>query len=255
MVITWNARSIRWFQAASQYTGFHENLLRCLLPALPVGGTLCDLGCGAAMMDFLLADHLGAVTCVDWDRQVLRSVEERIVRDGRTNMDTRCENVHHLAGRWDTVLLLFYGRVGEHIEDNLRLCRKNVIAVVRGGSLANLGWGEYRSPQSRTIDHTATVLADKGIPFQVVQCTMEYGQPLESWEDATAYIHTYRKCPPGACVQEYLKRSLVSTSDRKYPLYLPYQKRYGILNKSKQEAAGRLRATRRSVYMASSGIR
>ena len=55
MKIVWNEQSVQWFRRASDYTGYSRNLAKLLLEDLPQGGTLCDMGCGSALVDFELA--------------------------------------------------------------------------------------------------------------------------------------------------------------------------------------------------------
>ncbi len=233
MLIQWTPQSARWFQTASAYTGFHNNLSRILLPYIPEQTTLCDLGCGTAMIDFALADRLSTVTCVDKSAAALRVVEDQIAASGKTNIETLCADVYALERVWDTALLVFFGQIGDNITHYLSLCRHNVVAVVRGGSRDNLMSGAV--PQCRTVARTAAALDAQGVRWRLTESILEYGQPLESLEDAAAYVAAYRKNPPGQSVEEYLSLHLSATEDPRFPYYLPYQKHIGIFVISRGE--------------------
>ena len=50
MRIVWNGRSWRWFESASAYTQYSHQMAELLLERIPQRGTLCDIGCGAALI-------------------------------------------------------------------------------------------------------------------------------------------------------------------------------------------------------------
>ena len=47
MHIKWNDQSRKWFENASEYTGYNKLLAEKLKKYIPCGGSLCDIGCGA----------------------------------------------------------------------------------------------------------------------------------------------------------------------------------------------------------------
>ncbi len=233
MLIRWSPQSTRWFQTASVYTGFHTELSRLILPHTRPEDELCDLGCGAAMIDFTLAPHLHSVTCVDRDPVALQSVKEQLAASAIENIEVLEADAFALDCTWDVVLLVFFGEVGDNIVRYLKMCRRKVIAVVRGGSHLELDTGEPH--RRRDLDDTIRALEAKGIKWKLTEQAIEYGQPLESWEDAVEYVKAYRKNPVSQSVEDYLKENLVSTGECRYPYYLPYQKRIGVFIINKEE--------------------
>ena len=228
MLIRWSEQSANWFRTASEYTGFHEKLVQLILPDIQQGDELCDLGCGAAMVDFALSGHVAAISCVDKDPDAIAFVEREMTRRGVNNMETLCCDAFSLDRQWDTVLLVFFGRIAENIDHYLRLCRKNVIAVVRGGENQGFDGKRYISPHRYSAAQTAQVLDGRRVNYHLKNAVLEYGQPLESVEDALSYITAYEKFPPEQDPAEYLAGNLVCTGDERFPVYLPYKKHIGI---------------------------
>lgn len=228
MLIQWSEQSAKWFRTASEYTGFHDNLVQLILQGVQAEDELCDLGCGAAMVDFALAGYVKSISCVDKSQAAIAAVEEQIKRRSVENIETLCCDVFSLDRQWDTVLLVFFGRIAENIEHYLKLCRKNVIAVVRGGENEGFDGKRYISPHRYSASRTAEILDARGVAYRLQNASLEYGQPLESMEDALAYITAYEKYPPQQEPEEYLSANLTCTGDDKFPFYLPYEKHMGI---------------------------
>lgn len=235
MLIQWSEQSAKWFKDASEYTGFHHRLVEHILPGVDAADSVCDLGCGAAMVDFALAGHVRELCCVDKSPVAIAHVDEQIARQGLMNMSTRCCDVFALDGQWDVVLLVFFGRVAENIEHYLRLCRKSVIAVVRGGENQGFDGKRYISPHRYSARDTAELFDARGVNYSLSQAVLEYGQPLENMEQALRYVREYKKYPPGQDAGEYLAANLCHTGDVKFPLYLPYEKHLGIFRVNRQD--------------------
>lgn len=235
MLIQWSEQSAKWFRTASEYTGFHEKLVQLILPDIQPEDELCDLGCGAAMVDFALSDHVRAISCVDKNPDAIAAVEREIARRGVGNIETLCCDAYGLDRQWDTVLLVFFGRIAENVEHYLKLCRKNVIAVVRGGENQGFDGKRYISPHRYSAAQTAQVLDARGVNYRLRNAVLEYGQPLESMEDALSYITAYKKYPPEQEPAEYLAGNLSCTGDESFPYYLPYEKHMGIFEISRED--------------------
>ncbi len=233
MLIHWTPQSTRWFQTASVHTGFHTELSKLILPHIKDGDELCDLGCGAAMIDFILAPHLGKVTCVDRDPVALQSVREQLSASTIKNMEILEADAFSLDRTWDVVQMLFFGEVGDNIVHYLKLCRRKVIAVVRGENRLDPDAGPAHHRWD--LENTAAALNAKGIKWQLTEQTIEYGQPLESREDAVNYVTVYQKNPVGQSVEDYLRENLIATGKGRYPYYLPNQKHIGVFVIDKEE--------------------
>ena len=234
MLIKWNACTTDWFRRASEYTGFHKKLSGILLSKMEGAKTVCDLGCGAGMIDFYLAERLEQVTCVDRVPEVIQLLKDEIIEKSAGNMQAFCEDMNSLDGIWDTCIMLFVGTATENIGKYLSLCKDKLLIVDRGGCRESLQYGE----KVRTYHSLLPMINDflnSGIRCNMTDYTLEYGQPLTSLKEAYQYVSYYHKNPRNISISEYIKRNIVRTADIKYPYYLPYQKTFGIVEIRKQD--------------------
>lgn len=238
MRIQWNEQSFRWFEAAADYTGFPQRLVALLLPHMPRRGTLVDLGCGAGMVDLALAGDVGEITCVDNNADVLDLLDATLQARHITNIATRLADAATLDGLWDTVLMTFYGRFADHISHYLSLCREAVIAVVHANAHGHANDPlDTALPKDFALDTTAAALDAMGVRYTQEIHSLEYGQPFQTREDAAAFIDAYGKRPPDMAMDAYLSRRLMETRDKRYPLYMPHLKRFGIFVVRRSENA------------------
>ncbi|MDL2317795.1 class I SAM-dependent methyltransferase [Eubacteriales bacterium OttesenSCG-928-A19] len=224
----WNAQTLRWFEAASEYTHFHENLIDRMLLLMPTRNTVADLGCGAGLVDLSLSRHVKAITCVDQNQEVLTFLERAAAARGISNLHTRCADAFTLQGQWDSVIMLFFGRIAENPRAFLSLCNENVIAVVRADAYGHLGPKGYHPAKHNTVQKTAAQLDAQGIRYSLAEDALEYGQPLESHEEAETFVRAYSRGITEDALHAYLQEKLVKTGEEKYPLYLPNRKAFGI---------------------------
>lgn len=241
MRIEWNARTIGWFQRASAHTGFHEQLAGIIAPFLSAEEDLCDMGCGAGLIDLVLSRNVRHVTCVDRDEVALAALAEQAKAQNIENLAVRQGDVHRLTGRWDTGLMVFFGQVGEHVHQYLSLCNHNLIAVVRKQGCPLLPGEQGGSPEG---SGALTALTENRIRFMMVESALEYGQPLRDMEEARCFAEFYGKVPKGQSTGEYLRANLVESGSSKFPLYLPGKKSmeiYIIPRASNEHLLGRER--------------
>ena len=89
MYYEWSGDAVRWFYAASEYTGFHRALAQLCLSHLTRGGSMADLGCGLGLIDLELAGQMSQVTCIDQNPLPLRELEREARRRGIGNLEVR----------------------------------------------------------------------------------------------------------------------------------------------------------------------
>ncbi len=228
ILFQWNETAVRWFEEASKYTGFHENLKQLILPNIACRETLVDLGCGAGLIDLALADSIGHITCVDKNEGVIGMLRAGILKRGIGNIEAICQDAETLSGQWDTVLAVFYGRIDESLSKLLSMCRESVIAVVHADAQGKLGPTDYHPPKCNTVSLTSQALDALGARYTVIEDALEYGQPLRSLAEAADFVRFYSKNPPDTSVDAYLEACLTVTCDPVYPYYLPNKKGFGI---------------------------
>ncbi|MCD7928448.1 MAG: methyltransferase domain-containing protein [Oscillospiraceae bacterium] len=232
MRIMWNEQSVRWFQNASRYTGFHRRLARLLLERIPRRDSLCDVGCGAGLVDFELAPHFQRVTCVDRVPQAVQAVQKRAGELGLDNLTALCLEGQSLTGQWGTVTALFHGGL-EELPHYVSLAQDRLILVTHGS-----GQGSFGPAQRRRAKHIYTAvmqnwLEQLHLDYRLTETELEYGQPFTDLEDARAFLRAYvGPMEPGE-MEDYLGRALQKTGDGEFPYYLPNQKNIGIFTVEK----------------------
>ena len=193
----WNDKTMTWMTQASMYTGQADHLAAFLLPHLKAGGTVADLGCGLGLTDLALAPHFEKLTCVDIDPQPLA----RLRAKAPANVEAVQADSAALTDTWDDVLLLSYGRLADHAEEYLALCRHAVVALVRASKDHTFGSG---AGNHTTVGEVSAALTARGVPFRVYPAELECGQPLRSLADAVNFVTEYGQDEPTLFLQEHL---------------------------------------------------
>ena len=71
MRMDWNDCTMEAFNKASEYTRFHELVAEKLKSYVDSTSTLCDMGCGLALVDIYLSKYVKNITCVDVNEKVI----------------------------------------------------------------------------------------------------------------------------------------------------------------------------------------
>lgn len=227
MRIVWNDKSIRWFQNASEYTGYNKSLAEILLGYIPNRNTLCDLGCGAGLIDFELSSSVKEITCVDISQEAISAVERQARQLGLNNISTRCMDGCKVEGEWETVTALFYG--GENAFTRFFHLAKDQLILGTHASLKG-GFG----PEGRKLmkcfdtDSVRAELDELGVKYRLRQLEMEYGQPLTDWQDAREFAAAYAMPMGAEELDAYLEECLEETGDEQFPYYLPKKRSMGL---------------------------
>ena len=227
MKIVWNEQSFNWFSRASEYTGYNRALADILLKHLPQGGTLCDMGCGAALIDFELAPFFSEITCVDISKEVIRFVNEQIRQRNIHNIFALCSDGGTLDGSWDSVMALFHGGT-DAIDCYLKKARKVLVLATHGTKRGNIGPEKHKASKCCDIDSMCQYLENRNIHYTMQEAAIEYGQPLTGLDDARAFVRAYTTPMDDAELEAYLASNLQKTGREDYPYYLPNERRFGI---------------------------
>lgn len=227
MMIVWNEQSVRWFRDASAYTGYHRKLAQILLSHMPSRASLCDIGCGAAQIDFELAKFVEHVTCIDISPEVIRAVEQQAQEQQVTNLTARCMDGAKAQGEWETVLALFHGG-GDVVEKYLPLAKDQLILVTHGSLVGGFGPKGRQPVKCFDAGGIRSYLDEKGVKYHLQLEQLEYGQPFADMEDARAFVKAYCKPMEPEELEGYLREKLEHTGDSRFPYYLPKKKDLGI---------------------------
>lgn len=226
MFYEWNENAIRWFYAASEYTGFHRKLAELCLPHLTAGGTLADFGCGLGLVDLELAGRMSHVTCIDRNAVPLKELERESKRRGVVNLSAMQADCQELTGQWDNVVTAFYGKGAELLDLFLPRCRHQVVAAVRADGAG--AFSPDRSNNHRLLEQTEQALKDRGAVYLAQPAALEYGQPLESREDGAAFVRARCRDVPEEAVEDYLDANLAAIDHPRWPWYLPNRKEFTL---------------------------
>lgn len=235
MKIQWNNSTISWFRDAAAYTGYSRSLAEFLLPYIPHRNTICDMGCGAALIDFELVKYFQQVTCVDISPEAIASVEAMAKEQKIHNLHPVCMDGRDFTGSFDTVIALFHG--GPDIFENYYTLAEQQLIII-----THLGTSNTFSPKKHQGVHlfgsskTSARLDELGIKYTYLEHSIEYGQPFRSFEDALAFMETYKA--PGMTQEEIetnLHSRLVETGEEDFPYYMPNQKNMAIFIINRKE--------------------
>ena len=226
MAFLWSERRIRWYLDASGRSDFHRRLAQCLLPELRPTDRVCDLGCGLGRLDLELAPHVAEITCVDTDAAVLDRLAADAADRGIGNLKLLRCGAEQLRGEYDAVVMAFFGTPPALMLSALRHARRTLLRVMSlaGESASGGGTGRRRE----TAADVARALEAAGWPYALRRCTLSFGQPLASVEDAAAFLRASLPEATGQQVRQLLREQLVPAGDRDFPWYLPKEKALGI---------------------------
>lgn len=227
MKIIWNERTVRWFHNASEYTGYNKKLAEVLLRSISSRESLCDIGCGAGLIDFELAPHIGQITCVDISPEAVHAVEDHTRRRGLDNISALCMDAAGLDGTWDTVLALFHGGP-DAIPRYLSLAREQLILAAHGTLKGNFAPEGHKVTKCFDVNGIKAYLDESGIRYSLRELILEYGQPLTDLADAEAFVTAYSTPMDRAELDAYLRQNLENTGDDQFPYYLPNKKKFGL---------------------------
>jgi SAM-dependent methyltransferase len=216
MKIEWTDEVVRWFREASAYTGYDRALAALLLARIPERTTLCDMGCGAGLVDLELAPHFARVTCVDVAEKAVASVAEAASERGLSNVEAVCADAARVAGEWGTVLALFHGGAA-FVPDYLAHARDRLILATSAGRAGRYG------PEA-----VAAHLDELGLAYAQERHSLEFGQPFRTVADARTFVRTWRPDVADAELDAFLGRSLEPTGREDFPFYMPKRRDFAL---------------------------
>lgn len=243
MRIVWNEQTAGWFRRASEYTGYNKKMAELLLRHIPLRDTLCDIGCGAGLVDVELSPHIGRITCVDRDHGAVQAAEDNLRRYQVNNVTAVCADAGSLTGQWDTVIALFFGGM-DCVPRLLPLARDRFILAAHEELLGSIGPKEHKVPRRSNVQRLKGYLDSLGVRYHLERAALEYGQPFVDMAEARAFIRAYTTPMSAQALEEYLSQRLERTGDPGFPLYLPNQKRFGIFVIRRDENGGRVSCPR-----------
>lgn len=237
MRIIWNRQTVDWFRRASEYTGYNRALGEILRTHISSGTTLCDVGCGAGLIDMELASHCRHITCVDIAPGAVEAVKEEAAARGIANLTALCQDGAELDGEWDTVLALFHGGscgMGRYFPH----ARQQLILAVYDHPRGSFGPVHRKRVKHHGAAQVQASLDEMGVVYTVGHYALEYGQPLRSLEEAQTFVQAYCQPMEKWELEEYLHAHLRPTGRAEVPYYLPKTKEFSLFVVPRAENEG-----------------
>ena len=237
-LITWDRQTIGRFIDASSYTGFHKALAQKLVNYLEPEDTLLDVGCGLGRLDIEIAPYVSGITAVDISESAIRFLKRDIVLSGLRNLHVRRGEVSDVEGRFDVIVLSFFGR--PDISEFLERCNRRIIRIVSAGKKSGL----YPEQRRRKAKIDVTVIQNEllahGINHSMELCSFEFGQPLRTRRDAELFVLSNAPESEPEEINDFLSKNIEHTGREDFPFYLPYRKELGIFIIDKNRDQGSL---------------
>lgn len=225
-LIVWDEQSSGRFMDASEYTGFHTQLAKKIIPYLEPGDTLCDIGCGLGRLDFELAPHVAEILAVDISEYAIRTLEKNVALAGISNIHVRQGNAEELEQSFDVILMSLFGL--QDTSGILKRCRRRHVRIVGAGRKSGLYPERYRRELKDAVPIVQDEFDSLGIKYSLEMCSFEFGQPLRTKHDAEQFVLTNAPEADSREIADFLNDNMQQTGRDDFPFYLPYQKELGI---------------------------
>lgn len=227
----WTEESIRWWQRARAYTNHYKEMAELVLPYLEKDETLFDIGCGLGYIDIELAPCVKQIKAFDIEEKVLRELKKEVEIHKRTNISVSNENWLKLPDQsCDSLLACSFGSMEEYLEDFLRIAGKQVLILKRNRSKFSQKY--YKGKPVYSVAGCESYLKENKIPFEKVSVYSDFGQPLESLEEAEAFV-LFHRINGNEPIKEYLEQHL-EPGRYGYPYYLSNRKEMSLFIISKE---------------------
>ncbi len=211
----WSEERIRWYERASNATGFHRALADVLEEHITKEESILELGCGLGYVSALLAMDGYAIKATDIDKRAIEEARRIHKLDIFSTLDA--EKVEDEA---DVILLLYFGRISENdnLHHYLSHAHKRLIAVISEHRGQSKELRKNSEEPAKTENHLKRFDA---LRWERIAFNASFDQPLSSYDDAAAYIETMYGRERMA---EYMR--YVRNEDGR--LYLPNEKHSSI---------------------------
>ncbi len=221
----WTEESIRWWQRAKAYTNHYKEMAQLVLPYIQKEDTLYDIGCGLGYIDLELVPYVKQIKCFDIEEKVLRELKKEIENQNIANLSVSSENWLRLPNQsCDSLLACSFGSMEEYLEEFLRIAKKQVLILKRNRS--KFSQENCKGKPLYSVAGCERYLKENKIPFQKVSVYSDFGQPLESLEEAEDFV-LFHRINGNEPIKEYLEQHL-EPGRYGYPYYLSNRKEMSL---------------------------
>ena len=231
----WTETSAEWYESASEYTGYHDHLLKALLPFLRPEDQCCEIACGTGILARKTAPHVASYTANDADGTAVSFLKKQIQNSKGSALEV-------LEGAWQTVLenrkfdvilASYYGVPVKYWPFLTSVVSRSFIAICP----RNPKWRKIRHREDEvgkeeatirkleTPEHIKKFFSIHGIPFESLPLDLEFGQPFRDRTEAQAYVRYYYRLD-GADAEQFIDEKTVL---RDGILFFPKKKEIEII--------------------------
>lgn len=227
MTFRWTKESINWYANASEYCNFHSNLAKVVSSVLDKDDSLLDIGCGLGFLDIELSQYVKNITALDMDSNVINYLSHYCERNKVSNISALCDDFKNYKEKHSVVLMSFFGRDGQ-MEYCYSRCEKKLIRIVNWANEGNMYPNKYRKRSKSSVPMVDQILKESKKKYQLIDTTLEFGQPLVSIDDGIAFVKHNAPDASEKEIRDFLEKKSEKSELDKYDFYLPNKKRIGI---------------------------
>lgn len=199
----WTDESIRWYERASDFTGYHRELKKVIEPYLNDTDRCCELACGTGTLARTLSPLVSDYLANDIDTAAAAYMKGLELPAGMNFLHGDWHDIFK-GKRFDVVLFSFFGAMLRDWDRLVEMADRSIIAVLprkRKGhrkppkeAQKTCNGKPLENPRSyETAGDVEEILDSIGVPYTCKELNLEFGQPFVDMEDALRYImHYYR---------------------------------------------------------------
>ena len=232
----WTETSAKWYENASEYTGYHDYLLAAILRFLKPEDRCCEIACGTGILARKTAPHVASYTANDMDEKAVAFLKKQLQAPDAPAVEVlQGEWQTILAGKnYDVVLASYYG-VPVKSWPFLRTLASRCFIVI---CPRNLRWHKKRHREEipdqkkeekirklETPDNIKNFYTLNEIPFESLPLDLEFGQPFRNRDEAKEYVNYYYKLV-GEDADQFIDEKMILKEDI---LYYPKKKEIEII--------------------------
>lgn len=225
MRMNWNDCTMKAFNKASEYTRFHEIVAEKIKSYTEDTNTLCDMGCGLALVDIYLSKYIKDITCVDVNETVIEYAKKNAEKKNVDNIKFLVSDFKDVEGFFDTILISFFSY--EDVAYFSKHCNKLVIIVNNSDKTHILVSDKTNEVINlHTAENLKNLLDQKKLKYSVETMNLQFGQPFENEAEVRAYAEGYNESGEKDKIFEHVMQNVQKGDGVAY--YLPHDKRISI---------------------------
>ena len=225
MRMNWNDCTMKAFNKASEYTRFHEIVAEKIKSYTEDTNTLCDMGCGLALVDIYLSKYIKDITCVDVNETVIEYAKKNAEKKNVDNIKFLVSDFKDVEGFFDTILISFFSY--EDVAYFSKHCNKLVI-IVNNSDKTHIPVSDKTNEviNLHTAENLKNLLDQKKLKYSVETMNLQFGQPFENEAEVRAYAEGYNESGEKDKIFEHVMQNVQKGDGVAY--YLPHDKRISI---------------------------